>query len=300
MNTVFVLPPGENWIVDRFVKEWYEDNPDICTNDPAKADVIWLLADWCWQRLPFDLLEKKKVITTLHHVVPEKFGPLERIDFMQRDLITDVYHVPNQRTLQFIRQLTQKPIHEIPYWANQRIWCKTGNKQDIRDLLCVPRDAFVIGSFQRDTEGSDLVSPKREKGPDLLADAIIKLAKSQEPPIHVLLGGWRRQYIIARLKKAHVKYTYIELPPQHIINDMYQALDLYLITARYEGGPQALLECGLLGIPCRSRPVGMVEHVLPREAIHADVCLATSTVPDVSRLTLPEGYEPYRTLIDAL
>jgi hypothetical protein len=26
---VFVLAPKEDWIVDRFVKEWSEDNPDI-------------------------------------------------------------------------------------------------------------------------------------------------------------------------------------------------------------------------------------------------------------------------------
>lgn len=46
MNKVYVLPPSEDWIVDRFVKEWNEDNFDISVMHPKDADVIWLLADW--------------------------------------------------------------------------------------------------------------------------------------------------------------------------------------------------------------------------------------------------------------
>ena len=34
---------------------------------------------------------------------------------------------------------------------------------------------FIIGSFQRDTLGSDLISPKLEKGPDILADKLIEM-----------------------------------------------------------------------------------------------------------------------------
>ena len=29
-----------------------------------------------------------------------------------------------------------------------------------------------------------------------------------------------------------------------MMNDLYNILDLYLITSRLEGGPQALVECG--------------------------------------------------------
>ena len=42
---------------------------------------------------------------------------------------------------------------------------------------------------------------------------------------------------------------------------MYQALDLYLITSRLEGGPKALLEALACGIPVVSTPVGMVPDV---------------------------------------
>lgn len=302
-NRVFVLPPREDWIVDRFVKEWTEDNRDITANDPLVADVVWLLADWAWQGIARHIpLHTKKVLTTVHHIVPEKFGPRERMDFQLRDDVTTAYHVYNQRVHDFIRPLTTKPIHLIPYWANQKIWQPTGTREELRKKHGLPLDAYLIGSFQRDTEGSDLKSPKLEKGPDLLADAIIAYnEKSKEYfPTQVVLAGWRRQYIMKRLDEAKIKYYYFELPKQHVVNELYQTLDLYPVTARTEGGPQALIECGLLNVPMVSRPVGIAEQVLPPGSIADDVSLAAPHVPNVESMKLPAGYEPYRKLIESL
>lgn len=119
---VFALPPNENWIVDRMVAEWNADNHDIATTNPYTADVIWLMADWCWRRVPHDLLKSKKVVTTIHHIVPEKFGYDAQVDFAMRDDITDVYHVPNDHTKSFIKKFTNKPIEMIPYWANSSLF----------------------------------------------------------------------------------------------------------------------------------------------------------------------------------
>ena len=249
MNKVFVLAPNESWIVDRFAKEWNEDNQDISVSNPREADVVWLFAEWCWQSIAQSgLLTGKNVITTIHHIVPEKFGPHERMDFQLRDDVTTVYHVPNKYTEAFIRPLTSKPIHVIPYWANQKIWTQTGTKEELRKKHGLPANAYLIGSFQRDTEGKDLISPKLEKGPDLLADAIIGFKEKGKDyfPVEVVLAGWRRQYIMKRLDDAKIKYHYFELPKQDVINELYQTLDLYPVTARQEGGPQSLVECGLL------------------------------------------------------
>jgi len=300
MNRVYVLPPKEDWIVDRFVKEWTEDNADITVPTPVQADIVWLLADWCWLGLArAGLLTNKKVITSVHHIVPEKFDPVAQHDFQLRDRVTTVYHVYNQRVHDFIRPLTSKPIHLIPYWANQKIWQRTGDKLELRRQYGVPEDAFVMGSFQRDTEGHDLKTPKFEKGPDLLADYIEAYQAAHGTP-HVLLAGWRRQYLISRLEKAQVPFTYLERPPHTVVNDLYQCLDLYPVTARTEGGPQSLIECGLLQVPVVSRPVGIAEQVLPPEAIKDNVFDAVPTVPNVDSMLLPRGYEPYRALIESL
>lgn len=300
-NKVYVLPPGENWIVDRFVKEWNSDNEDISVHDPSEADVIWLLADWCYNQLDMRLLQEKKVITTVHHIVPEKFyhSRAALAEFQRRDNVTDVYHVYNRRTEEFIKPLTIKPIKFIPYWANQSIWFPTGVKGELRKKLRLPDDAYIIGSFQRDTEGHDLISPKLEKGPDLFADAVDKYNDSIKN-VHVLLGGWRRQYVINELKRRKVPFTYIELPPQEVVNEMYQTLDLYAVTARHEGGPQSLIECGLLDVPCVSTPVGIAEQILPHSSINIDVTQAKPSVPNVENWVTPIGYIPYRELIQSL
>jgi glycosyltransferase involved in cell wall biosynthesis len=300
MNKVFILRPSEDWIVDRFVTEWYEDNSNISVTNSKEADVIWLLASWCWQQLAFSgQLSNKKVITTIHHVVPEKFGQNELNEFLMRDKYTTVYHVYNQQTKNFIVKLTNKPIYLIPYWANQNIWRKTGEKKELRKKHNLPINGYLVGSFQRDTEGRDLCSPKLEKGPDLLADAIEKMWKTNKN-IHVVLAGWRRQYIIYRLNNAGIPFSYFEKPQQEVINDLYQTLDLYPVTARYEGGPQSLIECGLLNIPVVSRDIGIARQVLSELSISDDVTLATPSIPVADNLKLPLGYLDYINLINSL
>ena len=96
---------------------------------------------------------------------------------------------------------------------------------------------------------------------------------------------------------ASVPYTYFELPSQEIINELYQTLDLYPVTARHEGGPQSLIECGLLNVPVVSRPVGIAEQVLHPDAINDDVSLAYPHVPNIEDWKLPHGYNGYRDFI---
>jgi glycosyltransferase involved in cell wall biosynthesis len=303
MNSVFTLAPREDWICDRLVAEWNVDNGDVSVTNPENADVIWLYADWAWTQIPQRTLYWKKVICTVHHVVPEKFGPRERMDFEFRDRFVTAYHVPNGHTESFIKPLTTKPIHVIPYWANQHTWRPVGTQAELRIKHKLPTaPTYLIGSFQRDTEGSDLVSPKLEKGPDLLAEAIIAYRDrcAHLFPVHVVLAGWRRQYIMGRLEAAQVPYSYFEKPPQQIVNELYQTLQLYPVTSRVEGGPQSLIECGLLNVPVVSRDVGIASQVLPSSAINDDVTKAIPCVPNITGLTLPAGYQPFRRLIESL
>lgn len=313
---IWTLPAGEDWICDRLTQEWIAGNSDICTDDLRSSDIVWLLSDWRWREMPPLLLSKKKVLTTVHHIVPEKFGPQARQDFEDRDRLTTAYHVYNDHTQDFISSLTKKPIVLAPYWANQNIWRKTGDKYEFRRKHALPVDGYLIGSFQRDTEGHDLKSPKLEKGPDLLVEYIIKVyaewkmecdrpstcgyAVIRQP--HIVLGGWRRQYVVHELEIEGIPYSFFERPSQEVLNELYQTLDIYPVTARCEGGPQSLLECGLTGVPVVSRNVGIAMQVLPVESIRSDVFMAKPSVPDVHKfnMTIPHGFEPYRKIFEAL
>lgn len=299
MKKVFLLPAKEDWVIDRLVKEWQTDNFDITTQNPLDAEVVWLFASWQWKHLPFDFLCKKKVITTIHHIVPEKFSQSSYLEFLVRDKITTLYHVPNIHTKNFIEQHTSKKIEVIPYWANQNIWKKSSTKEELRKKYNLDYEDFLVGSFQRDTEGSDLITPKLEKGPDLLAD-YLELLSVNKKNLKVVLAGWRRQYIIKRLEKAGISYVYFERPSQEVVNELYQLLDLYPITARCEGGPQAIIECGLLNIPVVSRDIGIASQVLPETAISNKIDIAIPCVPNIEDWKLPKGYNQYRKLIEEI
>ena len=254
---VFLLAPNENWICDRITKEWQNYMPQTVTANIHEADVIWLLAGWCWNQIPTSILQKKKVLVTEHHIVPEKFDSRRLRNFVERDQFADAYHVPNDKTASFISQLTNKPIHVVEYWYDPQLWFSE-NKEECRKLLGIPNDKFIIGSFQRDSEGGTRL-PKLEKGPDLFVDYLQKLDRDN---LYVLLGGWRREYLVDRLDAIQIPYKRIELAPITMVRKMYNCCDLYVVSSRYEGGPQALYEASIMKVPIISRDVGVASRIL--------------------------------------
>jgi len=291
---IFCLAPNEDWVCDRFAKEWFAMNNDIATPDPAKADIIWLLADWCWNHIPTSLLHEKKVVCTVHHLVPQKFNDAKRANFLERDKFVDMYHVPSIRTHDQVKSLTSKPIVCHPFWINQGIWTKIANKNAVREKYGLPNDAYVVGSFQRDTEGSDLITPKLEKGPDVFVNYVKKL-RGDNKNVHVLLAGWRRQFIIEELRRENIPYSYIELPQFSALNELYNCLDLYVVGSRYEGGPQAIFECAVTETPIVSTDVGSATEILDQCSIFDlnDIKLAIPNTQHarirVDKYLLPNG-----------
>ncbi|TXI89000.1 MAG: glycosyltransferase, partial [Chryseobacterium sp.] len=248
----FIHFPKENWIVDRIAQEFCEDNSDIVTTDLNAADVIWAPAGWCIDQLAHI---NKPIISTVHHIVEEKPEQIEHI--IKFDHAVTAYHVPNMRTLDSLRKITDKPITVIPYWIQPAKWHQItpNDRQMARTSLGIDTSVKLIGSFQRDTEGSGNMRPKLEKGPDIFCDYVERVASAEN--VCVLLTGYRRQYVINRMISANIKTIYIENAPAEAMKWLYGALDLYVVSSRCEGGPQALLECAALGVPIISTPVGL-------------------------------------------
>lgn len=265
---VFVLAPQEDWICDRLAKEWYESFPEISTQNPYEADVIWILAGWCWNHLPQDLLRSKKVIVTEHHIVPEKFNVLKHQDFVNRDQFVDAYHVFNEKTKILLTQITKKDIKVIPYWCNDNLWIPS-DKIESRKKLSLDLNKFYIGSFQRDTEGFDLKTPKLEKGPDLFCDYLIRNRSKFEEnkKMHVILGGFRRQYVKKRLEEENIEYTLYEKVDLETVRMLYTSCDLYIVSSRIEGGPQAIIEASSMKVPLISTDVGIAKSILSENCI---------------------------------
>ena len=125
----------------------------------------------------------------------------------------------------------------------------------------MPQGAFCIGSFQKDGVGwGSGLEPKLIKGPDVLVDAVARLAR--DFPVFVLLTGPARGFVIKGLESHGVPYRHVFLDDYRAIVGCYHALDLYLVTSREEGGPKALLESMASAVPLVATRTGMAEDVV--------------------------------------
>ena len=260
---VFTLKANENWHSDVYHEEWRKHAGKYYTNNINEASVLWLLPAWQWRKIPAYYLLNRKIVVTVHHVVPENF---DIRNFLERDKYTDLYNVPCKKTYDFISSYTNKPIEIIGYWLDKEKW-QYIDPTHAREKLGIAQDRFVVGSFQRDTEGHDLQTPKLEKGPDLFVEYVKKLKKEKEN-LCVLLGGWRRQYVIKRLEEEKIEYIYNKLAPHDQIKNMYASCNLYVVSSRYEGGPQAIIEAAAMRVPIISTDVGVASSILSKNCVY--------------------------------
>jgi glycosyltransferase involved in cell wall biosynthesis len=137
-------------------------------------------------------------------------------------------------------------------------------KQEARRELGIPQTAFVIGSFQKDGVGwGEGMEPKLIKGPDVFVETVKRL-KQDIPELFVLLSGPARGFVKKGLEEAGIPYRHIYLKSYPEIAKLFQALDLYIVASRQEGGPKAILESMASGVPLVTTRVGqamdLVKH----------------------------------------
>lgn len=150
----------------------------------------------------------------------------------------------------------------------------------VRASLGIPEDAVCIGSFQKDGIGwGDGVEPKLVKGPDVFLEVVAHLS-ARYNNLLILLTAPARGYVKQGLERLRVSHIHHSLSDYHDIVRYYQALDLYVITSRSEGGPKALLESWATGVPVVSTRVGM-----PADLIKHGENGMLSEVEDVEDLT---------------
>jgi glycosyltransferase involved in cell wall biosynthesis len=129
-------------------------------------------------------------------------------------------------------------------------------KRNARAELGIPHSAFVVGSFQKDGVGwGDGMEPKLIKGPDVFVETMKRL-KKDVPELFVLLSGPARGFVKKGLEDADIPYWHGYLKSYPDIATMFQALDLYVVASRQEGGPKAILESMATGVPLVTTRVG--------------------------------------------
>jgi glycosyltransferase involved in cell wall biosynthesis len=91
------------------------------------------------------------------------------------------------------------------------------------------------------------------------------------------------------------------------INTLYNILDLYIVSSRLEGGPQAIVECAITKTPIISTDVGVAAEILSKSAIYKNETNYHTAAPDTKfayenglKLIIPDGMEPFRKMFGDL
>lgn len=131
-----------------------------------------------------------------------------------------------------------------------------------RRELGIPEDAFCIGSFHKDGQGmAEGNVPKLIKGPDVLVDALTRI-HARHKNIFVLLTAPARGYVKQGLEAAGIPYLHVVEEDYHRIPRLFDAIDVYLLASREEGGPKGVLEALASGVPFVGTRVGLVPDVV--------------------------------------
>ena len=265
MKNLYINKAKEDWVVDRF-RDRNMYNTKSSSNYIFGNKIIWIIAPWTWTKINKSYLKKNKVVCTIHHIDEDKFTTNIKKEFFERDRFVDVYHSISNKTTNQLSKYTNKKIITIPFWVNQNIWFEIKKQRTAQEKYSFSNQDYLIGSFQRDTEGFDLKSPKLSKGPDRFIE-IIKELNAKEKNLKVILSGKRRNFVIQNLKMLDIPFEYYEMSTFEKLNELYNILDLYIVASRYEGGPQSISECALTKTPIISTDVGIASDILSKESI---------------------------------
>ena len=301
---IYLNKLSESWVVDRFRNEWYQYNQNISSKYLNQADIVWIISPWVWKEKNFKKLKNKKIIYSIYHI-EEDFKNKEQIaKFKEIDSKINAYHVISQKTKSELEKYTDKQIFYAPFWVNQNSFYNIPDKEFLKEKLNIPKEKFLIGSFQRDSEGSNVKLPKLIKGPDRLVE--IYKSFSLKRDIHIILSGKRRDYIINKLNDIGVPFTYFEMASFETLNELYNILDLYIVASRIEGGPQAILECAVTKTPIISTDVGIASEILDKKSIFnlENFGFAESNIEvaykNVQQLNIPNGMYKYNRMFQTV
>ncbi|MFX0135558.1 MAG: glycosyltransferase [Candidatus Hodarchaeota archaeon] len=204
----------------------------------------------------------------------------------------------------------------VPYYVDIKKFHRLDKNEpkfdELRTKYNIPSDKYLVGSFQRDTEGIDLKTPKYMKGPDVFFE-IIKRLYQHKKNICVILAGPRRFWLLRQLSRNSIPFIYvgkmldeveddihINTLPQETINYLYNMIDLYLVTSRLEGGPKAITECSAAKCKIISTNVGQSADILMPETIYSDPIEGLDLIlNDIETNELSDAVEPnYNKIIE--
>lgn len=132
-----------------------------------------------------------------------------------------------------------------------------GDRLIARKKIGINSDIPLIGFSGKYTSNTD-----GRKGIDILLDTFKKLGEMGLRFGVLLTGpGWKK--MVQQIKNFGIgEIYYYPYLPDRLMPTCYNALDLYVVTAKIEGGPVPVLNCMACGVPVVTTPVGIVRDYI--------------------------------------
>lgn len=270
---------GNDWALDEdlaMTKRALENIVEF--SDLDHCDIIHSV--W-WNSLYYIEPKKLKQRQVFCHLSGEPYRYLGIPEFKSLSSIVTCW-IPQSKQAEQQLQKLGYPYQFVPYAVDLETFKPINKEQsDFENIYSkwrIPKNKYLIGSFQRDTEGSNLRDPKLVKGPDIFFE-IVRALWRRNLPIHVVLAGPRRNWLRSQLISERIPFTFVGEPvegddlhvntlPKSMINRLYNLIDLYLVSSRSEGGPRAVLEAAATRCRIISTPVGLAQEVLVSECVY--------------------------------
>lgn len=278
LSVHFMPGDGKGWALDEDQRQMRAALKGIVQERSlAQAEIVHTPF---WQGLSAiapAVLKEKFVIA---HADNPPFFYLKQPDFSWGQQVVDLWIARSQEAFEQFQAL-KLPVKYIPYTIDAKLFFPLEDKKALRKKFHLPEEAYIIANFHRDSEGSDLHTPKTQKAPELFL-AILKELQHRGHSFHVLLAGPRRHWLRAALAKEGMSFTFvgketeaddfgINILKRSELNELINAADLYVIPSRWEGGPQSVMEAAACRCKILSTPLGVAKDILEPTSLYHSV-----------------------------
>ncbi|XHR28872.1 MAG: glycosyltransferase [Chthoniobacteraceae bacterium] len=133
-------------------------------------------------------------------------------------------------------------------------WANAPGRQEARERLGIPGDAFVLGCIGR---------LETQKGHRFLIDAVARL-RGEIPGLKAFIvgEGTLRDSLAERIRRRGLQDAVVLTGARRDLADFIHAFDLFVLPSRWEGLPIAALEAMASRLPVIATPVGGVVELI--------------------------------------
>ncbi len=262
---IMLIPDSVCWILGTWAKEivkWNSEKyefiifpmTEIAENEKLflcvlnEVDIVHCLTPWGFSKVK-TIIDNNKitnitVISTIHHIV--EFSQVESCFHADKIMVV---------CKKYLDELILKGVPKdklfLIYNGVDTDFFSLTDKIRSRVKLGISKEDFTIGFSAKASSDHD-----GRKGVDIFLRVISNLSTNLKDDLHLIITGPGWDEMIKNITSNNIHIHYFPFLPIEQMPDFYKSLNLYLVTAKVEGGPVPLLEAMSCGTPVITTPVG--------------------------------------------